>query len=587
MILQSLCELYDRLKDDARYQLAKPGFSPQKISFRVVLRTDGTLFDIQDARVKNEKGKLLSDIMLVPGEAKPSGAGVNPCFLWDNQTYMLGRQPEEKADGFGLERFEAFKTKHLELEKVIDSRRFSIACRFLELWNPEQVEEHSILEELATGFGVFQVQGETGYVHSDSKVLEWWESQSASKSEKDGQCLITGKPSTIARLHPKIKGVANAQAAGASIVSYNDNAYESYGKTQSYNGPVGEDAAFKYGTALNSLLGGPMSKKHRIKIGDSTCVFWTDKPSITENIFAQFVSDGSKIQDEEETQDEELRLKMEAFLKAVQKGKTAYREIGDDVDQTMFFILGLAPNAARLSVRFFYRATLGELLDNLNKHFDDLQIVRQFDVQVGKRLPDPVCPANWQLLKETARVSDEIPPLLGGSLMRAILEGTPYPEGLYTAVIRRIHLDRTVNYFRAGIIKAILQRNHKIQIPIMLNKSTTEISYLLGRLFAVLEKTQEDSGNKGVRERFYSSASATPATVFPRLLRTYPHHLVKLSEGAKINREKLMQEILDSVTEFPPQFNLHAQGQFALGYYHQKKDFYTKKDEHADSDSAE
>ncbi|MGZ0654964.1 type I-C CRISPR-associated protein Cas8c/Csd1 [Coraliomargarita sp. W4R72] len=584
MILQALHELYGRLESDPSYGIAPPGFSPQKISFRIVLRPDGTLFDIEDARSLDEKGKPQNTVMEVPGDAKPAGAGINPCFLWDNQTYLLGRLPEDQEKKgkieFGKQRFEAFKNRHLELEPQIDCPEFATVCRFLENWDPARIEEFPILNNVGTGFGVFQIQGEKNYVHDCSKILAWWRSnQPKEDSGTLGQCLITGESDVaIARLHPKIKSVTGAQSAGASIVSFNDSAYESYGKTQSFNSPVSEDAAFQYGSALNALLSGPMSKKHRLRIGDTTCVFWTEQASEIEDIFADILGGGSNAIDE--AQDETQRARIQRFLTALRSGGG----FSDDLAplDTPFYILGLAPNAARLSIRFFHRSTLAELLEKLSDHQRCLEIVREFDHPIGKRHPDPEFPAMWQLLNQTARVSDEVPPLLAGALTRAIIEGTPYPEGLFTAVIRRIHADRTIHYLRAALIKAVLFRNHKINVPIMLDTNQTEPAYLLGRLFSALEKTQEDALgnlNAGIRDKYYSSASATPANVFPRILRTYQHHLAKLQGGAKVNRDKLVQEIIASISSsgFPHQLNLKAQGLFAIGYYHQRKDFFTAK----------
>jgi CRISPR-associated protein Csd1 len=580
MILQSLNELYSRLAADPAYEIAPPGFSPQKICFRMVLKTDGSLFDIQDARTPDEKGKMQNTLMLVPGEAKPPGAGINPCLLWDNQTYLLGRQPEDKADGFGLSRFEAFRQRHLELESTIKDLSFSAVCRFLEQWNSERITEFPILNDLGTGFGIFQLQGEKKAVHESSAVQEWWLLSQAAEVPGDlGQCLLTGEELPIARLHPKIKGVTGAQAAGASIVSFNANAYESYGKAQSYNAPVSEAAAFRYGTALNSILTGPKSQKHRIRIGDTTTVFWTEKPSIVEDCFANIFAGGS--QATEEVQDETKRGQLQRVLEAIRSGGK-YQELGESGD-TQFHILGLAPNAARISIRFYHRSTVADLLAKLHDHQRCLEIVRQFTEQTGSRFPDPEFPALWQIIRETARAADEIPPLLGGALTRAIIEGTPYPEGLFSAIIRRIHADRTINYLRAATLKAVLTRNHKLDIPIMLDTENTDPAYLLGRLFAALEKTQEDAlgnVNAGIRDRFYSAASSTPASVFPRLLRTYQHHLSKLIGGAKVNRERMVQEIVASVdaSGFPNQFALKKQGIFAIGYYHQRKDFFTKKE---------
>jgi CRISPR-associated protein Csd1 len=579
MILQSLNELYTRLAEDPTYEIAPPGFSPQKISFRIVIKPDGSLVNIDDARKPDEKNKLQNDVMLVPGEAKPPGAGINPCFLWDNQTYLLGRQPEDKPDGFGQKRFEAFRKRHLELEASISSVEFSAVCRFLEQWSPERISEFPNLGELGTGFGIFQIQGEKKAVHELAGIKNWWARTLAAVEVGDSaQCLLTGEVAPIARLHPKIKGVVGAQAAGASLVSFNATAYESYGKSQSYNAPVSEKAAFQYGTALNSLLTGPQSRKHRIRIGDTSTVFWTEKQTLFEDCLADIFSSGS--QGAEEIQDINKRAQIQRLLEAVRSGGN-HQEFGEA--DTPFYILGLAPNAARLSIRFFHRSTIEDLIAKLHDHQQCMEMMRQFTEQVGNRFPDPEFPAIWQILRETARVADEIPPLLSGALTRAIIEGTPYPEGLFSAIIRRIQADRTINYLRAATIKAVLVRNHHQTIPTMLDTENTDPAYLLGRLFATLEKSQEDAlgnVNAGIRDRFYSAASSTPASVFPRLLRTYQHWLSKLNGGAKVNRERLVQEIMSSIgsSGFPNQFPLKKQGVFAIGYYHQRKDFFTKKE---------
>jgi CRISPR-associated protein Csd1 len=578
MILQSLYQLYDRLAKDASYEVAAPGYSPQKISFRIILKPDGTLFAIKDARIKDEKSKLQSEPRIVLGEAKSPGAGLNPGLLWDNTAYMLGYKPDDDNPERTQKTFQSFRDKHLHLEKEINVPEFSVVCRFLESWTTEKAEEYAIahpeMKELTTGFGLFEIQGDPIPVNEHPGILQWWDSQSAQEDGDIGQCLITGENQPIARLHPKIKSVAGAQSAGASIVSFNAPAYESYEKEQSYNAPVSETAAFKYGTALNSLLTGPKSSKHRIRIGDSTCVFWTDEPSIVEDAFPFFASDGSN------AQDEAARSKIETFLQSLRQGTEVLEELGEDTQKNQFHILGLAPNAARLSVRFYFQSSVADFIRNLRAHHHDIGIVREWETARGNRLPDPEFPANWQLLRETARVSEEIPPLLGGALMRSILENTPYPEGIYSAVIRRIRADRSINYFRAAILKGTLIRNHKQTIPTMLDTTNTDEPYLLGRLFATLEKTQTEALgdlNAGLRDKYYGSASATPASVFPRIIRTYQHHLSHLEGGRRVNREKLVQEIMSHINEFPSHLNLKAQGNFAIGYYHQHKDFYTTK----------
>lgn len=581
MILQSLAQLYDRLADDPAYEIAPFGFSPQKISFRVVLRPDGSLFAIEDARKPDDRGRLQTDVLLVPGEAKPPGAGINPCFLWDNQTYLLGRQPDDKRDDFGLKRFEAFRAKHLTLEREINDPSFRAVCRFLEHWDPSQIANHPLLEEVGTGFGVFMIHGEKRPVHENRPIQEWWrttqKTESADESIVTSQCLITGEVAPIARLHPKIKNISGAQPAGANLVSFEAQSYRSYGKLQSFNAPVSEDAAFRYGTALNSLVDGPQAHKHCLRIGNTTVAFWTDKPSIVEDCLADLFGAGSAAPDE--SQDISRREQLQRLLEAI---RTGGRFQEDSPGDTAFYILGLAPNAARLAIRFFHRSTTAVLLERLHRHHHDFNLVRP-PHNPKSPFANPEFPAIRQILRETAREADDIPPILSGALTRSIVEGLPYPEGLFAAVVRRIHADRNINYLRAATIKAVLVRNFQQPIATMLDPTNHHPAYLLGRLFAVLEKTQEDALgdlNSGLRDKFYASASATPAAVFPRIIRTFQHHLGKLSSYARVNRERLVQEILSSIESsgFPSQFPLKSQGIFAIGYYHQRRDFFTKKE---------
>lgn len=596
MILQSLNALYDRLAADTAYDLAEPGFSPQKISFKVVLNPDGSLFEIQDARVKNEKGKLVPARMRVPGEAKSPGAGINPGFLWDNQTYLLGRQPEDKPAGFASARFEAFRDRHLEAEASVGHPHFSAVCRFLEKWRPDNLPEHPILEEVGTGFGVFQMVDEPRPIHAHPIIRVWWAAHlPVGEEEVTGQCLLTGEVTTIARLHPKIKGVIGAQAAGASLVSFNDAAYESYGRSQSYNSPVGESAAFRYGTALNALLNGPQSSRHRLRIGDTTCVFWTEQPTVLEDIFAQIAGVGSAAG--EEVQDPEVRAKIEAFLRALRNGREDYGDLGQNPDETRFFLLGLAPNAARLSVRFFYQSSISDFLDHLRQHRADIEIVREFEHPVGKRRADPEFPAYWEFLRETVRHGDEPAPLLGGALLRAILEATKYPHALLVSIVRRVRTTEkdkngntipSVNYLRAAAIKAILVRNYQIPITTMLDPENTRPPYLLGRLFAVLEKIQEEGHReqtgrpleKTIRETYFSAACATPGSVFPRLEQLSTHHRRHLNPGRKVQFDQLIGEIkwpFSPESGISRSHNLEEQGLFILGYYHQRKALFTSK----------
>jgi CRISPR-associated protein Csd1 len=586
MILQSLYELYDRLSRDPEYEISPPGYSLQKISFKIVLKPDGTLHAIEDARKQIDK-KFASHPIIVPGNTKSSGPGFNPCFLWDNTGYMLGYKPNDKDPERTLQSFQSFRDRHVALISEIHSPAYYAVCEFLKTWKPETALEYPVLSDVSSGYGVFQIIGQTSYVHQDPIVEEWWQRQQIEKKEAPkGQCLITGSIASISRLHqPKIKRVGNQ--AESLLVSFNDRAYESYGKEQSFNAPVSEDAAFRYATALNALLDGPKRNKHRFPLSDTTIVFWTKEPTITEDIFAQFATFGPNILEKQEVQDEGLRQKIELFLKALREGNETYSEIEKTPDTTPFFILGLTGQAkGRIGVRFFYRDTISNLLDNLHRHYADMKIEMEYGENT--KYPDPEFPALWQLLDETCPRRngkpdrDKIPPILSGPLLRAVITGTQYPEGLYRSVIRRIHADSFINYIRACTIKGYLTRNQRKEVNMGLDLNRKEPAYLLGRLFAALEKTQRDAlGEVGatIRDRFYSAASTTPGAVFPRLLRTYQHHLAKMEKG-KVRREILVREIHDDLTEYPTHLNLTDQGLFAIGYYHQMRDLWTSKQDH-------
>lgn len=574
MILQALNHYYERLESDPDVDIAPFGYSRQKISFCVVLNDDGTLHEIVEETDGNAD-KPRPKSLIVLGGAKPSGAGINPCFLWDNTGYMLGFKPDDDKPERTLEAFEAFRTKHLELKSTIDDPEFAAVCIFLQSWKPEKATDHPTLAAISSGFGVFRIRGKTHYVHQRPAVKEWWNSQLAGAdagSTTEGQCLLTGQHSALARLHePKIKGVSGAQSSGAALVSFNDNAYESFGRLQSFNAPVSESAAFQYCTALNHLLrqGGG-----KIQIGDATTVYWTESPSPMEEFFS-FVADPAKASAEDDAQ----KQKVQATLQRIVQGESVEDlELGDG--DTPFYVLGLSPNAARLSIRFWYVSTLTEMVAALREHFNDLAIVRSFE-------RDPEFPAMWQLLRETVRESKDIPPLLSGAVMRAILTGSPYPQMLFSAVLRRIRADRVVNSVRAGMLKACLNRNSRTgisslikDISMSLDPDRPEPAYQLGRLFAELEKTQEDALpgiNATIKDRYFGAASATPASVFPRIIRGSQHHLGKLEYRSKIHREKQIQEICGKLDGFPSHLNLNDQGLFALGYYHQRQAIFTKK----------
>ncbi|MGD9548793.1 MAG: type I-C CRISPR-associated protein Cas8c/Csd1 [Candidatus Krumholzibacteriia bacterium] len=580
MILKELDKLYDRLKIDPDYRIARMGFSLQKISFKVVLKPDGNLFAIQDMRISRGK-KMVPTQVMVPGGTKPPGQGINPCFLWDNTKYMLGFTQGDDLNRT-LKSFAAFRERHSHSLAEIQSADFAAVCSFLEGWDPAQAGDHPVLAEIGTGFGVFQIQGNSSYVHDDPVVLDWWENQPDPSPEFESFCLVTGKYLPIAKTHDKVKGVVGGQSTGGAIVSYNEKAYESYQLEQSFNAPVGSLPAFRYVTALNAILDGPMRDKHRMLIGDTTVAFWTDRPTIAEDVMALFLNFGSYAGNADAVQDETLRRKLTAFLEFLRQGKAGTLGLENVEEDTGYNLLGLAPNAGRISVRFHHRGTLGQFLDHQRQHFRDISICQDRSGPLDgdefpsiRRLLDEVCP---RVGGKPDR--DRIPPVLIGPLMRSVIGGSRYPDGVYNAVLGRIRADHLVNRVRAGIIKGYLIRNRGKEVSMSLDVNNPSVAYRLGRLFAVMEMTQGDALGGGVnatiRDRFYGAASATPRTVFPRLLRTYQHHLAKLQPGYRVNREKLVQEIVDPLIGFPGHFDLTDQGLFAIGYYHQTRAFYQK-----------
>ncbi len=576
MILQKLCDYYDRVADDPSQEISRQGFAPQKISFEVVIETDGSLHAIQDIRDTTGK-KPTPRLMRLPYSKRTSG--VKAMFLWDKAEYLLGWIPKELATGPESESESAKATRVKKVERV--AKCFS-ACRelheqlgrescgpeyqslvqFFEKWKPMDLtdEQNQLLENIGTGFGVFRVRSNSQYIHEVPAVREVWIRTSAEFDDatSNGICLITGKKEPLARLHPVVKGVRDAQTSGASIVSFNDDAFTSYEKTQSYNAPVSESAAFKYTTALNRLLRRESGRK--VQIGDTTCVFWADRSIEAEDIFS-FGLDNSSFEDESRA------AEIGNMLRRVSLGEAKPPDAG-----VGFYVLGISPNASRLSVRFWISSTAGELIERVAGHQRRLEIAR------GAKDRD-VIPL-WLILAQTARESKDVQPLLGGALLRAVLTGDRYPDALLAAIVRRIRADREIGHLRAATIKAILNHNFQKGISIMLDTERTESSYHLGRLFASLERAQEDALpglNATIKDRYFGAASSTPASVFPRLIRLNQHHLGKLSVGRKVVTDKRMQEIMGRIDAFPSHLGLSDQGLFAIGYYHQRQDFFTKK----------
>ncbi|MFC1758906.1 type I-C CRISPR-associated protein Cas8c/Csd1 [Planctomycetota bacterium] len=576
MILQRLCDYYDRLASDPGQAIAQEGFAPQKISFEIVINKDGTLHDIQDIRDTTGK-KPAPRLMRLPYEKRTSG--VKAMFLWDKAEYLLGwisdelsSAPDDESDAEKKKRlkkidrvaecFQSTRNLHVEFGEQISNDEYESLVQFLASWNPADLSEKhkNLLADVGIGFGVFRIRNCKHHIHEIDQVRSFWATHNSSTNQDafHGTCLVTGRTTDIARLHPVLKGVRDAQSSGASIVSFNDDAFTSYGKKQSYNAPVGESSAFKYATALNQLLRKESGRK--IQVGDMTCVFWAESPTAAEDLFGFGLDDG-------QIEDESRANEIGNMLRRISNGEVETPDGG-----VGFYVLGISPNASRLSVRFWISGTADELVNRVASHHKRLDIIR------SERDRDLI--PLWLILAQTARESKEIQPLLGGAILRSILTGGPYPESLLAALIRRIRADQEVRHPRAAVIKAILNHNHSKEISIMLDTERTESAYHLGRLFASLERAQEDALpglNATIKDRYFGAASATPITVFPRLIRLSQHHVGKLEGGKKVVAEKRLQEIMGRIDAFPSHLGLADQGLFAIGYYHQRQDFFTKK----------
>jgi CRISPR-associated protein Csd1 len=365
--------------------------------------------------------------------------------------------------------------------------------------------------------------------------------------------------------------VRGGNTQGGALISFNLPAFNSYGKTQNFNAPVGKRAAFAYATALNVLLGKDSANK--ITIADSTIVFWSEKKSEgidPEEIFPWVIAMQKTDRDNPDRGVE----KIEKLFDSIFTGKYSQAKTNH------FFVLGLSPNAARISVRFWKAPSVEDFGKNIRKHFDDFAIIS------GPK--DSKYLSLYQILSATALQykMENVPPNLTGAVIESIIDGTPYPTSLLQQCIRRIRAEQNVNRTRAAILKAYLNRFNKIhkpnekEITMSLDPNNTNVAYRTGRLFAVLEKIQEEANpgiNTTIRDRFYGAASSSPVTVFPRLLSLKNSHLKKLNDGKKIYFEKLIGEILSELKSFPTNLSLNEQANFAIGYYHQRQNFFTKK----------
>lgn len=586
MILQALTAYYEQLVRQGK--LSAPGWDDSfKVSYELRLNDAGQLLRVVPLLTEKTVGKktvLAPRAMRVPAHEKRS-SGIAANFLCDNSTYLLGAdekgKPERSADCFKA----CAKLHHTILDGV-DSPAARALLAYFDSWDPAQAAAHPLLAEQwkeITGnanliFGYEAADHSHSFVNDDPAIQNAWQTHYNDRSADSdmGQCLITGKYAPIERTHPNISGVPGAQSSGAALVSFNAPAFCSYGHEQGDNAPVSKYAAFAYTTALNRLLADRSHCKH---VGDTTILCWAENAEpVYQDAMSMFLFGADEATGIQESD-------VQAALKRLSAGQTVpflEKELSPDQH---FYLLGLAPNAARLSVRFFLRDTFGSFAQNLQKHAEEMEIDCS-EKEKFRTLPI------WAVVNETTRTVPGQPakpsPQLAGDLLRAVLTGGRYPATLLNGVTLRIRAEQTVTRGRAAVIKAYYLRNYPTELnkevyTVSLNE-TTNVPYLLGRLFSVLEAVQKAANpgiNTTIKDRYFNAACATPGMSFPTLLRLSQKHLRKLNDGLATHYDKQITELMAQLPEsgFPARLSLPDQGKFTIGYYHQTQKRYVKKNE--------
>jgi len=581
MILQALKEYYDRKSSDPNSGIASEGFEKKELQFLIVINEKGDFVTIEDTREKAGNNLVAKTFLLPRSKGRSGSKSYETTFLlWDHIGYLLGL-PETDIKSAKQHKTWLKSLKELPQDLIDDdgvkaiiefykNNAFQIAKQAPQIQECLKSAQCNMSFRLVTDkYPVPCREKVLEYVRKLQKSSEEGENNpQPDKIKKYGHCLVTGEYGETARTH----GRTPIDKDTKSLVGIQRNCgYDSYGKEQGYNAPIIKSTEFAYTTALNSLL---KSKAQRLQIGDATTVFWSKRETHFEEIFSCFFKEPEK-----DDPDKNAHI-IKSFFQSVKTG--VYLKDGE---KTNFFVLGLSPNAARISVRFFLTGTIAKFSSKICEYFDDFQII--------KPSYEPEYYSIWRILVNisTQDKSENIPPNISEDLMRSILIGTPFPATLLQLTIRRIRSSSNEKYkpIRAAIIKAYLNRYYRFypdkkvkEICMDLDINQPSVGYQLGRLFATLEKIQEEANpglNATIRERFYGAACATPVTVFTNLLRLKNHHLAKLeNKGRIVNFERLLGEIMGNFNSFPAHLNLHEQGRFAIGYYHQRQAFFTSKE---------
>jgi CRISPR-associated protein Csd1 len=609
-ILQALDRYYDRMA--ARGEAEAPGYSREKISFAIVLSGAGEPVDCIDLREATGK-RLVPRLLEVPAAVKRT-VGISPNRLWDKSAYVLGR-----TAGKGrriADEHAAFKALHSELLTGTSDVGLTALGRFLAVWTPERFDEGPFSANMLDSNIVFRLDGDPCYLHERQASRKLVSAPvSAAESSERTICLVTGRRAPAQRLHASIKGVEGAQSSGAALVSFNLDAFASYNKEQGDNAPVSVDAAFRYGASLNRMLDRASRNRLPRPIGDATVIFWADAAGASEaaaaaaeDVFSALINPSAGEADPEKLGDDASEAaKARDFMNQVAAGRPLRNADQRLTDGVRFHVLGLSPNAARLSVRFWLDGSFELFARRLSEHYADLAIE-----------PAPwraSLPAVNRLLVKTTALQekfDNIPPLLAGEMMRAVLTGGPYPRTLLSAAIMRLRAGDEPTGWHAAVIRAVLVRNQRRkrisadipgrgETPVSLDREHPNIGYQLGRLFAVYEIAQRSALGRGVkstiRDKYFGAASATPASIFPVIISNGQNHLSKVRKdkpGWAHVLERELEEVVGRITparpfSLPRSMPLEDQGEFAIGYYHQRAARLggSQADQFADEDSEE
>ena len=575
MILHALTRYYQR-KAASDGNVAPEGFENKEIPFVIVLDKTGKFIQLEDTREQQGKKKIGRKFLVPKGLGRAGSKSYEVSnILWDHYGYVLAhpKEDDEKSDIWAQNQHKSFIAKVDELKQALpDDVGIQAVSAFLA--QADEVAKVRLAEgwqECAKIKGCnlsFRLVDEPVALVCQSKAVQAY--LAAAKAEvsdgiQEGICLVTGKKTTIARLHNAVKGV---NAKPSPFTSVNLAAFESYGKQQGFIFPVGEQTMFEYTTALNMLLDG----ENRFRIGEVSVVCWSEKPTPLESKVALKINGGGK--DNPDAHIDEVK----ALYKSLHNGK--YMEPNG---KDKFYLLGLSPNSARIVVRFWHETTVAALSENIARWYDDLQIVR------GEK---SIYPEFMPLMRLLCGLvldgkAENLPPDLIANVTQSALANRPLPVGLLQIALRRNKAEQKITYGRAALIKAYLNRairsgslKNTKELSMSLDRERNDIGYVLGRLFAVLEKTQSEANpslNATIGDRYFGSASSTPIAVFGTLMRLSPHHLSKLEyEGRAVHLKWEIGQILDKCQKFPNHLNLEQQGLFAIGYYHETQFLFTK-----------